>query len=225
MRMPLRAAFVVVVLALGIAAASCGGDRAPEATSLLDAALAKVDDAALTIRYPQDQTLFPPDIVAPTFLWKDSVSRADRWFVLVRFDDGETRRFIAEEQRWRPSKDEWSEIKQRTLERDAEVVVAGVDRREPDRVLSAGRIHIRTSKDEVGDAIFYREVPLPFLSAVQDPSRIRWRFGTVDSETAPPIVLHDLPVCGNCHSFADDASVLGLDVDYGNDKGAYAIIP
>jgi hypothetical protein len=67
-------------------------------------------------------------------------------------------------------------------------------------------------------------VPLPFLSAVQDPSRIRWRFGSVDSEEAPPIVLQNLPVCGNCHSFADNGSVLGLDVDYGNDKGAYAVI-
>jgi tetratricopeptide (TPR) repeat protein len=77
----------------------------------------------------------------------------------------------------------------------------------------------------VGDAIFYREVPLPFIDAVQDPSRIRWRFGSVDSEDRPPIVLEDLPVCGNCHSFSGDGSVLGLDVDYGNDKGGYAILP
>jgi Flp pilus assembly protein TadD len=41
----------------------------------------------------------------------------------------------------------------------------------------------------------------------------------------PPIVLQNLPVCGNCHSFADNGSVLGLDVDYGNDKGAYGIMP
>ena len=204
---------------------SCGGDRSPDTRTLLESALSKVGAAALTIRYPQDQTLFPPEIVAPTFTWKDTTKGADRWFVLVRFDDGETRRFSADEPRWRPGKEAWKDIKKRSLERDAEVIVAGVSGKEPDRVLSAARIRIRTSKDEVGDSIFYREVPLPFLSAVQDPSRIRWRFGTIDSETAPPIVLHDLPVCGNCHSFADDGSVLGLDVDYGNDKGAYAIIP
>jgi tetratricopeptide (TPR) repeat protein len=86
-------------------------------------------------------------------------------------------------------------------------------------------VHLRTSKDPVGDALFYREVPLPFLTAVQDPSRIRWRFGTIDEESGPPIVLQNLPVCGNCHSFADNGTVLGLDVDYGNDKGAYAIMP
>ncbi len=90
---------------------------------------------------------------------------------------------------------------------------------------SAASVRIRTSKDPVGDSIFYREVPLPFITAVQDPSRIRWRFGTIDSETAPPIVLENLPVCGNCHSFSGNGSVLGLDVDYGNDKGGYAILP
>ena len=38
-------------------------------------------------------------------------------------------------------------------------------------------------------------------------------------------MLQNLPVCGNCHSFADNGSTLGIDVDYGNDKGAYAVLP
>ena len=105
------------------------------------------------------------------------------------------------------------------------MIVTGVDRTKRATILSSARVHIRTSKDEVGDSLFYREVPLPFLTAVQDPSTIRWRYGTIDMESGPPIVLQNLPVCGNCHSFADNGSVLGLDVDYGNDKGAYAILP
>ena len=47
----------------------------------------------------------------------------------------------------------------------------------------------------------------------------------IDEPAGPPIVLQNLPVCGNCHSFADNGSTLGLDVDYGNDKGAYAVLP
>jgi hypothetical protein len=31
-------------------------------------------------------------------------------------------------------------------------------------------------------------------------------------------------VCGNCHSFSADGTVLGLDVDYANDKGSYALL-
>src|SRR5205085_8676855 len=120
--------------------------------------------------------------------------------------------------RWGPSEDSWRKMKLQSSERVAEVIVAGGNQAQGATVLSSARVHIRTSKDRVGDALFYREVPLPFLTAVQDPSRIRWRYGTIDSESGPPIVLQNLPVCGNCHSFADNGSILGLDVDYGNDK-------
>jgi len=127
-------------------------------------------------------------------------------------------RFATTEPSWRPSEADWAEIKRRSTERDAEVAIVGVGRR--DKLASAATVRIRTSTDPVGDSIFYREVPLPFLDVVRDPSRIRWRFGTIDSQESPPIVLENLPVCGNCHSFSRDGSVLGLDVDYGNDKGA-----
>jgi tetratricopeptide (TPR) repeat protein len=180
----------------------------------------------LRITYPADGTLFPPDSVAPTVVWTDETGRVDRWNVVVRDDTGaDVVTASVDTPRWRPSEDDWARIKQRSAERDAELVVAGVDRTNPATTLSSSRVHLRTAKDPVGDALFYREVPLPFLTAVQDPSRIRWRYGTIDMQDGPPIVLQNLPVCGNCHSFADNGSALGLDVDYGNDKGAYAIMP
>jgi tetratricopeptide (TPR) repeat protein len=180
----------------------------------------------LVIQYPLDGTLFPPEIVAPTFLWNDASAAADRWLLLVRLPtSGEMLRFSTDTKSWRPSEEDWERIKRASRDSDAEIAIVGVDGEEPGSPLSGSSIHIRTSKDEVRDSIFYREVPLPFLTAVQDPSRIRWRFGSVDSQAAPPIVLHDLPVCGNCHSFSAKGQVLGIDVDYGNDKGAYAIIP
>jgi tetratricopeptide (TPR) repeat protein len=179
---------------------------------------------ALEIKYPLDETLFPPEIVAPTFVWSDGSEGVKNWVVLVRFgDQAEVLRYPTAEPRWRPSEADWERIKKRSVEHDAEVAVVGLG---PDsRAASAARVRIRTSTDPVGDSIFYREVPLPFLDVVRDPSRIRWRFGTVDSQESPPIVLENLPVCGNCHSFSRDGSVLGLDVDYGNDKGAYAVLP
>ena len=180
----------------------------------------------LRITYPADGTLFPPESVAPTVVWTDETGRVDRWNVVVRDDTGaDVVTASVDTPRWRPSEDDWARIKQRSAERDAELVVAGVDRTNPATTLSSSRVHLRTSKDPVGDSLFYREVPLPFLTAVQDPSRIRWRYGTIDMQDGPPIVLQNLPVCGNCHSFADNGSALGLDVDYGNDKGAYAIMP
>jgi len=178
----------------------------------------------IEIKYPLDESLFPPEIVAPTFVWDDATEGVVGWKVLLRFDDeGGVLRFATTEPSWRPSEADWAEIKRRSTERDAEVAIVGVGRR--DAVASATTVRIRTSTDPVGDSIFYREVPLPFLDVVRDPSRIRWRFGTIDSQESPPIVLENLPVCGNCHSFSRDGGVLGLDVDYGNDKGAYAVLP
>jgi pentatricopeptide repeat protein len=218
------AAAVAFSLALGLVA---GGDPESGARDVVAAPPVAADTRApLQITYPAEGTLFPPESVAPTFVWEDGAGNADRWDVVVRdASGGDVVTDSVDAPRWRPSEESWRQIKQRSLERDAEVIVTGVRRTNPATAVSSARVHIRTSKDEVGDALFYREVPLPFLKAVQDPSRIRWRFGTIDAESGPPIVLQNLPVCGNCHSFADNGSVLGLDVDYGNDKGGYGILP
>jgi len=218
-----RAGFL---LAAALAFCACGRGSGP-APPL---AFPSEPSGRLAITYPLDETLFPPEIVAPTFVWTDETEGVARWEVLLRFaaaDEvaaaSEVLRFPAAEPRWRPSEKDWAEIKRRSAARDAEVAIVGVGPKA--EAASSASVRIRTSTDPVGDSIFYREVPLPFIEAVQDPSRIRWRFGSVDSETAPPIVLENLPVCGNCHSFSRNGSVLGLDVDYGNDKGAYAILP
>jgi len=211
------------VLAASLLLAGC--DRDPT-TREVAAAAADATVERLEITYPWEGTIFPPESVAPTLVWKDETGGVDRWYVVVRDGaGGDVLTASVDTPRWRPSEDEWQRVKQQSAERDAEVLVAGVDRAKRATLLSSARVQIRTSKDPVGDALFYREVPLPFLTAVQDPSRIRWRYGTIDMEAGPPIVLQNLPVCGNCHSFADNGSVLGLDVDYGNDKGAYAIMP
>ena len=178
----------------------------------------------LTITYPLEGAVFPPEIVAPTVAWADETPGAETWTVLVRFSgEGEPLRFPVSASSWRPSEQEWAKIKRRSKTNAAQLAVVGHD---ADRTTtSAALVSVQTSTDPVGDALFYREVPLPFIDAVQDPSRIRWRFGSVDSEERPPVVLEDLPVCGNCHSFSGDGSTLGLDVDYGNDKGGYAVLP
>ncbi|MBI3782415.1 MAG: tetratricopeptide repeat protein [Deltaproteobacteria bacterium] len=222
-----RSVVVATVISVALVAGVCrAGDNHEPDTQALVAAVADATAARLQITYPLEGTLFPPESVAPTFVWEDKTGHVDRWYVLVRDDSGrDLLRTSVDAPHWRPSEESWKQIKQKSVERDAGVIVAGSSQTQPETVLSSARVHIRTSKDEVSDSLFYREVPLPFLTAVQDPSRIRWRFGTIDAESGPPIVLQNLPVCGNCHSFADNGSTLGLDVDYGNDKGAYAILP
>jgi hypothetical protein len=184
-RAGLRLAAALVLCAWGQDSASATPLEFPSAPS-----------GRLEISYPLDETLFPPEIVAPTFVWSDETEGVDRWLVLLRFDAAEELlRFPTSEPRWRPSAEDWSKIKRRREARDAEVAIVGVG--PGAQATSSASVRIRTSSDPVGDSIFYREVPLPFIDAVQDPSRIRWRFGSVDSEAAPPIVLENLPVCGN----------------------------
>jgi Flp pilus assembly protein TadD len=211
-----------IVLAAMLALGGCGQRPPGPAVPAFPAQ----PSGQLQVKYPLDQTLFPPEIVAPTFVWGDATPGVTSWTVLLRFADGEddaVMRYTTTEPSWRPSEADWATIKQRSTAADAEVAIVGTG---PEaRTASAATLHIRTSTDPVGDSIFYREVPLPFITAVQDPSRIRWRFGSIDSQQQPPVVLQDLPVCGNCHSFSKDGSTLGLDVDYGNDKGGYAILP
>jgi tetratricopeptide (TPR) repeat protein len=179
---------------------------------------------ALTILYPGNETVFPPEIVPCTFSWREGGGKADTWLVLLEFPDNRGRlAFLSQRTDWTPTPAEWEIIKQRSRGRSANVTVLGFQREAPSRILSRGQVGISTSEDEVGAPLFYREVNLPFADAVKDPSRIRWRFGAISSTNPPPVVLEHLPVCGNCHSFSRDGRVLGMDVDYANNKGSYVV--
>ncbi len=181
--------------------------------------------AELRIVCPLDESLFPPDMAAPTFRWDDSRAASDTWRIVFRFSDGEAPlEFRSPATEWTVPDDGWQVIKQRSREGEATVTVSGVRQSAPQVIMSQGSVRIRTSNDEVGAPLFFREVNLPFITAVKNPAAyIRWRFGPISSKEPPPIVLDKLPVCGNCHSFSADGSVLGMDVDYANDKGSYAM--
>jgi len=179
---------------------------------------------SLTIRYPLNGTLFPPEIVPPTFHWEDANSTSDTWLITIKFqDDNRRMNFLVQETQWKPEPAQWEDIKKRSLENHAVVTILGVNRWGRGKILSAGQISFKTSKDPVAAPLFYREVNLPFIDAVKDPSQIRWRFGAISSQKQPPIVLEKLPVCGNCHSFSADGGILAMDVDYANNKGSYVI--
>lgn len=202
----------------------------PETDPALAALLAAYKEGAayggITVESPLDETLFPPDIAAPRFRWRDKNGSADIWLVTIKFSGrGGRMDFLASGAEWCPSDDDWELIKRRSLERTARLTIAGASRAAPGKILSAGGMAFTTSRDPVDAPLVYREVILPFSEAVKDPSRLRWRMGKVSSKTPPPVILENLPVCGNCHSFSADGSVLGMDVDYANDKGSYAISP
>ncbi len=179
----------------------------------------------LSIVYPFDGSVFPPEIIPPAIWWEESGPSPNRWRVAVTSENGtELARVEVDTTTWTPDGALWESIKEATLERPGRLTVesfvrfAGLKKR-----LSTQSVVISTSRDSVGAPIFYRDVPLPFDFAVEHVSTIRWRLGNVGSEETPPVVLADLPVCGNCHSFSADGRTLGMDVDVANDKGAYIL--
>ena len=44
--------------------------------------------AQVTIDYPAEGSIFPPEITAPTFLWRDAAESAQPWRIDVDFGDG-----------------------------------------------------------------------------------------------------------------------------------------
>jgi len=155
----------------------------------LQAAVRDPNRGAVRVDYPHGGSIFPPEIVPPTFLWHDT-SFADAWFVEVTFADGgaplralvrgpspplgeidptalsktnEIYRGTPDQQSarsWEVSAPLWEEIKRRSVGREATVTFLGFAAERPTEVLSVGDVRLSTSKDPVGAPVFYRDVPL-----------------------------------------------------------------
>jgi tetratricopeptide (TPR) repeat protein len=146
--------------------------------------------APITIDYPAEGSIFPPEITAPTFLWRDAAESTRVWLIDVAFADGsagiqaksqgerlrigeidprctaetnELPKLTPQEaaaRSWTPDAATWAAIKKHSTERPATVTITGFRDENPDQAVSRGRVIIQTSKDPVGAPIFYRDVPL-----------------------------------------------------------------
>lgn len=179
----------------------------------------------LEIQHPFDGALFPMEVPAPLVVWNQAPQACDSWVLALSVGD-EPPCFLdkVNGSGIHLPEEDWEMIREKAGRSDVTLSLVGYSSEEPGEILASGTVSFAFSADPVEAPLFYREVNLPFIDAVKDPSRIRWRCGTVGSRQPPPVVLEDLPVCGNCHSFSSDGKVLGMDVDYANDKGSYAVV-
>lgn len=143
--------------------------------------------AAIVIDYPAEQSIFPPDMAAPTFLWHDAAEGVARWRIKVTFADGSAPVFArsagapprigeidprcigennelprlsahdAAARTWVPDAATWARIK-RSAGAGATVTIAGLG--PAGRLVSRGGTTLFTSRDPVAAPIFYRDVPL-----------------------------------------------------------------
>ena len=146
--------------------------------------------APITVDYPEEGSIFPPEITPPTFLWRDVSGSASVWTIDVEFTDGaagiraqsagERLRLgeidprcisannalpkLTPEQAaartWIPDAATWKAIKRHSTERPATLTITGFQDAHLDHPVSRGKVEIQTSQDPVGAPIFYRDVPL-----------------------------------------------------------------
>ena len=143
--------------------------------------------AAIIVDYPSEGSLFPPEITAPTFLWRDPSATATTWHIQIvfaagpeiqRFSRGEPMRVgeiddsyggfapptLTPEQAaahtWKPDAATWGAIKTRAAGHPATVVITGFRDESASQPVSRGQVAIQTSADPVDAPIFYRDVPL-----------------------------------------------------------------
>ena len=163
------------VCVLGSRAAS---DRIPEGGNI----------PPITVDYPADRTLFPPDIIPPLFQWRDSAVAATVWRIQVNFashgpkidlwSSGEKVQIgeldatlvgyvppeLTPEQQaghtWRPDPKLWETIKKHSVNASATVTISGYREMKTGEPISRGQLTIRTSTDPVGAPILFRDVPL-----------------------------------------------------------------
>ena len=142
----------------------------------------------ISVDYPTEGSLFPPDIIAPTFQWRDPEPSATAWRVDITFADhshslqvwsqgekmklGEVDRTLTgfveptltPEQEaahtWKPDLKTWAEIKKHSVKGPATVTFTGFRAENAGDPVSSGQVNLQTSKDPVGAPIFYRDVPL-----------------------------------------------------------------
>ncbi len=162
--------------------------------SRLFAASAGANDDApttqITIDYPAEGSIFPPDMVAPTFIWHDPNDTNSEWQIELAFTDGSSPlrekslgekivigeidpRCIAKTNEvptlspeqaaahtWVPSPKTWAYIKKHSIEHPVKITITGFPSHQQKDPVSQGQVTIKTSKDPVGAPIFYRDVPL-----------------------------------------------------------------
>jgi Flp pilus assembly protein TadD len=146
--------------------------------------------APITVDYPADGSVFPPEITPPTFLWRDASAAATAWTIDITFADraagihvkasGE-RMHVGESDpeavspnneppkltpeqaaahTWTPDTETWAAIKKRSVDSSATVAITGFGDADLKQPVSGGQVKIETSRDPVGAPVFYRDVPL-----------------------------------------------------------------
>ncbi|MGA3027781.1 MAG: tetratricopeptide repeat protein [Bryobacteraceae bacterium] len=177
-RLPRQCAASLILL---LAAATGGSARIHESQ-------ARAPLPPIVIDYPEEGSVFPRDIIPPTFLWRDADAAVTSWRIQVAFAgpgphiavwsqgeklqvgeiDTNIHHFVpptltpqeAADHIWKPDAKTWATIIKHSQQRAATVTITGFRDQNRKEPVSSGQVTISASPDPVGAPIFYRDVPL-----------------------------------------------------------------
>ncbi len=177
--------FLIAMIGVtGSAALVCGAAFSPTSGAALQGDT--TPQAEITIDYPLNGSVFPPEITPPTLMWHDPSPSATRWVIQVSFvpptqplridakgewmqqstidpSAGPGLALTAEQastHTWKPDIKTWETIKRLSTKSTANIVIMGFADNGSNLPVSVGKVTIATSPDPVGAPIFYRDVPL-----------------------------------------------------------------
>jgi tetratricopeptide (TPR) repeat protein len=165
----------------------------------------------ITIDYPLNGSVFPPDMAPPTFLWRDPATAADLWRIDVDFGTGPApihveskgermrigeidRRCISANNKlpeltpeqaaaytWKPDAETWAAIEKHAGGGPITISIHGYASANPTQPQSGADMQMSVSADPVNAPIFYRDVPLM-------PSQTEKGFIKPLAESATPLI-------------------------------------
>ncbi len=140
------------------------------------------------IDFPEEGSIFPPDITSPKILWHETNEAATVWRIEVVFEEHAPRvRVVSHGEKlqvgevdnalvgyvpptltpeqqaqhtWKPDSALWETIKKHSQKHAATLVITGFRDARLKEPVSSGRVTFQTSLDPVGAPVFYRDVPL-----------------------------------------------------------------
>ena len=180
----------------------------------------KDSSSLISVRYPFNNALFPPEFPAPTFEWENKSGSEAVWELTMSTSKKDyTVKTATKLTKWTPEKAQWDSVK--LMSGDGKVFFRV--NKQGDKKIS-DKIFFRISSDSVGAPILFRQMPIPFEIAEKQLDLMNYILVDVGSDKPPHIAMKGFPVCGNCHSFSSDGKTIGLDLDAGRrDKGGFFI--
>ena len=173
---------------------------------------------SLTLTYPKQNALFPPNLCSPFVEWNDIYNNL--WQVTISTPGAEGRwKFITSEKRWRIPDDVWEVIKSEKPHTRMSLRIKGVkhsgmwSKEKRDKIHASQVVTFSISQDEADNAIVYRMVSPPFINKKTPDMFVR----DIRKKRDQLFLSARQQYCINCHTFsskAGDKGKLGLQIRY-----------